>query len=177
MSETMATKVNAARLTPSEAWTFYAAIYEPKIYYPSKVTAFRRSDWRIITRKFITAIIRPMGFNSHTARAVVFWPRRYGIIGISPGFAKQGAEGVTHFLTQVQSNTRLGRVMLNTLSQLQLLSGQYANLLSNPRPLPAAAPRKGSNVYRWHHLGRGWLLSLRHYLYEIGLLARWQKGQ
>ena len=51
MSDTMEAKVNAARLTPSEASTFYRAIYEPKIYYPSKVTAFRGRDWKYITKK------------------------------------------------------------------------------------------------------------------------------
>ena len=114
------------------------------------------------------AIIRPMGFNAHTARAIVFGSRRLGGIGITPGYTKQGSEGVVHFLAHVQSNTRLGRLMLNTLSQLQLLSGQSEGLLSHPRPLPATTLRKGSNVYRWHHLARGWLLSLRHYLHEIG---------
>ena len=35
-SESMAAKLNVVPLTPSEAWTFYIAIYRPKLFYPPK---------------------------------------------------------------------------------------------------------------------------------------------
>lgn len=62
----------------------------------------------------------------------------------------------------------IGKLMLNVLSQLQLLSGQERGLLEHPRPLPVRHLRKNSSIHRWHHLGRGWLLHLRHYLWKIG---------
>ena len=156
----MASRVNATTLSPEEAWTLWRSIYVPKIYYPSKVTAFIHEDWTLATQKFVAAIIRPMGFNSHTARPIIYGSRMYGGVGLVPGASKQGSEGLAHFLTHIQCRSRLGILMLNTLSQLQLLSGQRSGLLSHPVPLPKGKVRKGSNVYRWHHLGRGWLLSL-----------------
>ena len=167
LSDQMAAKMNGATLTPVEAWVFYDAIYRPKVFYPAKLTAFTREEWDNVTRKFTHAIIRQMGFNGHTARRIVYGPRRLGGIGIIPGWVQQGTEGVLHFLSHVRGDTNVGRVMINTLSQLQLLSGQRRCLLENPEPLPRHRQRRGQNLYRWYHLGQGWLLSLRHYLYVI----------
>ena len=57
--------------------------------------------------------------------------------------------------------------MMNTLSQLQLLSGQGQCLLANPKPLPNRKPWARNNLYRWYHLGRGWILLLWDFLYTI----------
>ena len=53
-----------------------------------------------------------------------------------------------------------------TLSQLQLLSGEQKGLLECSRALPKGKPRK-DEVYKWHHLGWGWLLSIRHFLHSV----------
>ena len=161
LSDRMAAKVNAANLSPTEAWVFYKSIYVPSMFYPARITSFRRNDWDGASRKFIHAIIRQMGFNGHTAIRIIHGPRRLGGVGLVPGWAVQGTEGILHFLSYVRGRTRLGRLMLNTLSQLQLLSGQLRGLLANPKPLPRVKPRKGSNVLQWYHLGRGWLLFMR----------------
>ena len=71
-------------------------------------------------------------------------------------------------MSHVRGNTQLGKLMINTLSQLQLFSGQHQCLLAHPQPLPKGRPRKGSSIYRWNHLGQGWLLSLRGFLHHIG---------
>ena len=148
----MASNIDSTSLPPTEAWIFYKDIYTPKVFYPSKITACSDREWKHITRKFTNAIIRKMGFNCHTARAVVFGPRRYGGIGLESGVNIQGTEGILHFYTHVQSKSRVGILMMNTLSQLQLFSGQGRCLLENPQPLPNRKPRNGSNLYRWYHL-------------------------
>ena len=96
-SDAMASKLSKSPLTPSEAWTFYTAIYRPKIFYPAKVTTFSKAEWTSVTRKFTFSIIQKMGFNGHTDRRVVFGPRRLGGIGMVPGYALQGAEGLRPF--------------------------------------------------------------------------------
>ena len=74
-SNRMAAKLNTSSLTPLEAWIFYTAIYRPKLFYPTKVSAFMRSDWESVTQKFTHAVIRKMGFNGYTDRRIVFGPR------------------------------------------------------------------------------------------------------
>lgn len=167
LSDSIAMRLTSSALTLNEAWTFYNAIYMPKIFYPSKVTTFAQGEWEGVTRKFTHTIIRHMGFNCYMARKIVFGPRQLGGLGIDTGFSRQGAEATCHFLSHVRSRSVVGTLMMNSLSQLQLLSGQRRRLLSCPQPLPAGKPRKGSNVYRLHHLGIGWLLTLRDFLYRV----------
>ena len=52
LSDRMAGKVNAANLSPTEAWVFYRSIYCPSIYYPAHLTSFLRKDWDSASRKF-----------------------------------------------------------------------------------------------------------------------------
>ena len=108
-----------------------------------------------------------MGFNRHTSRAIVFGPPLLGGIGLVHRYAQQGSEGITHFLSHVRDVSDVGKMVLNTLSHLQFFSGQLIGLLENPQPLPVVRLRKEKNLYRWSHLGRGWLLSLRQFLFDI----------
>ena len=167
MSDQIAQKVNAATLSSAEAWTFYNAIYTPKIFYPAKLTTFKSTEWDTIMRKFINGIIRHMGFDCHTSRSIIYGPRRLGGVGIMPGIAVQGSEGLLHLLSHVRSGTEIGKLMLATVSKLQLLSGGQRGLFEYPRTLPNGKPRNGK-IYRWHHLGWGWLLSVRHFLHSVG---------
>ena len=167
LSDSIAARLNNITLTRSEAWVFYNAIYSPKVYYTASLTSFREHDRENITRAGTAAVLSKMGFNRHISRKVAFGPRKYGGIGLIHGYSKQGSEGVLRLISHVRSGTVVGKLILNVLSQLQLLSGQLENLLANPRPLPARKQRKKSNVYRWHHLGCGWLLQLRHFLWKI----------
>ena len=129
--------------------------------------ALRRQDWDNILRPCTSGMISKMGFNSHTSRAIVFGPRRYGGIGLVHGYAKQGSERISHLLTHLRNKTQVGKQLLNTLSHLQLFSGQAENLLEVPQPMPQKKRRKGHNLYSLYHLGQGWLLSLRHFLFTI----------
>ena len=97
----------------------------------------------------------------------MFGPERLGGAGLTDGFSRQGTDGITHFLTHTRWNSDLGKVMLNVLSHLQLLSGHGACLLEEPEPLPLKIQSKKRNILHWNYLGRGWLLTLREYLHVI----------
>ena len=88
------------------------------------------------------AFLPKMGFNRHMKRDLAFAPRSYGGVGLTHGYAKQGAEGICHILTHLRWKEDLGTLMLAVLSQLQLLSGRGECLLERPEPLPAKTPRK-----------------------------------
>ena len=78
LSDRMAQKVNASSLSSSHAWVFYNSIYVPKLFYPAKLTTFSSEEWDGIMRKFTNGILRHMGFNYHTARSIIYGPRRLG---------------------------------------------------------------------------------------------------
>ena len=99
---------------------------------------------------------------------MVFGPRLYGEIAHHHGFARQGAESTVHLLTHLRWNNELGSLMRCVLSQLQLFSGRGQPVLECPEPQPTRNPKKGLHIYHWHHLGNGWLPSIRNYLAVIG---------
>ena len=113
------------------------------------------------------AFLPKMGFNRHVKRDLAFAPRSYGGIGLTHGYAKQGAEGICHILTHLRWKEDLGTLMLAVLSQLQLLSGRGECLLEHPEPAPTKNPKKSSHIYKWHHLGIGWFQSIRFFLHSI----------
>ena len=155
-------------LTVDESWTCYASIYSPKVFYPCKLTSFRVSEWKSVTQKSTAAFLSKMNFNRNTHRQVVFGPRLYGGIAHHHGFARQGAESTVHLLTHLRWNNELGSLMRCVLSQFQLFSGRGRPVLEYPEPQPTRKPKKGLHIYHWHHLGNGWLPSIRNYLAVIG---------
>ena len=79
----------------------YLAIYNSKIFFPAKITSYNHDDWSCITSRAIMAFLPKMGFNHHMKRYLAFAPRSYGGIGLTHGYAKQGAEGICHILTHL----------------------------------------------------------------------------
>ena len=98
---------------------------------------------------------------------MVYGSRQHGAIGITHGYAKQGADSVYHLLTHLRWGGKLGTLMLCVLSQLQLLSGRGVGLLEIPKPLSTKKPHKHHHIYYWHYLGIGWFVSIRSFLHSI----------
>ena len=118
-------RLNAVILTPTETWIFYRAIFFPKVFYPCKITVLSKHEWETILRPCTGSLLSKLGFNKHTARAIVFGPMRLGGIGMRHGYAQQGSEGVAHFLTHVREGKDIGKMLLNTLSHFNLFPGSY----------------------------------------------------
>ncbi len=118
MVTAMASRLNSVSLNHMEVWLFYRSIFIPKVFYPCKITALRRSEWDAILRPITSSLVCKMGFNRHISRAIVFGPPRLGGIGLVHGYAQQGSEGITHFLSHVRNGSDVSKMMLNTLSHL-----------------------------------------------------------
>ena len=58
------------------------------------------------------AFLPKMGFNRHMKRDLAFVPRCYGGVGLTHGYAQQGAEGICHLLTHLRWKEDLGTLML-----------------------------------------------------------------
>ena len=166
-SDKIAARLQSSRLTPNESWVLYSAIYNATIYFPAKISSYTQVEWSRITSRAIMAFLPKMGFNRHMKRDLAFAPRSYGGVGLTHGYAQQGAEGLCHLLTHLRWKEDLGTLMLAVLSQLQLLSGRGDCLLEYTAPSPKKNPKKGSHIYKWHHLGIGWFQSLRFFLNSI----------
>ena len=108
-----------------------------------------------------------MNFNRNTSRIAVYGPRRLGGIGLTHGYARQGAESVCHLLTHIRWGGDLGTVMMSVLSQVQLLSGRGVSILEKPIQRPKRNANKKVHIYKWHHLGIGWFQSMSMFLHTI----------
>ena len=82
-----------------------------------------------------------MNFNRNTSRIAAYGPRRLGGIGLTHGYARQGAESFCHLLTHVRRGGDLGTVMISVLSQVQLLSGRGVSILEDP----ISPPKRNAN--------------------------------
>jgi hypothetical protein len=166
-SNQLAARINTTNMTPVEAWMLYTSIYIPKVYYPCKISTFSRSQWTDVMRLATGAFLSRMGFNHNTSRRAIYSPERLGGAGLTHGYARQGTNSTTHFITHVQWNSDLGKVMLNVLYQLQLLSGRGTALLKAPGPLPTRRPNKRYNIHYWYHLVPGWFVTMQDFLHYI----------
>ena len=108
-----------------------------------------------------------MNFNRNTSRIAVYGPNLLGGIGLTHGYARQGAEIICHLLTHVRWGGDLGTVMISVLSQVQLLSGRGVSILESPIQRPKRNANKKSHIYKWHHLGIGWFQSMSMFLHTI----------
>ena len=96
-----------------------------------------------------------MGFNPNTSWKMVFTPSKYGGVGVVQGFSKQGTEGIFHLMTQIRWGDEIGIMMVELLSQIQLLYGEGVGLLENPAPLSPRRPRKNTHIY--YSIGITWV--------------------
>ena len=131
-SDSLACRLGASHLNPAEAWVLYSSVYIPKVYFPCKNSSFSENEWAYVTAGATHTLLPKMNFNRNTSRISVYGPRRLGGIGLTHGYARQGAESVCHLLTHIRWGGDLVTVMISVLSQVQLLSGRGVSILENP---------------------------------------------
>ena len=156
----LASRLGASHLNPTEAWILYPSVYIPKVYFPCKISSFSEYEWAYVTARVTHTLLPKMNFNHNTSRIAVYGPCRLGGIGLTHGYARQGAESVCHLLTHVRWGGDLGRVMISALSQVHLLSGRGVRILENPIQRPKRNANKKAHIYKWHHLVIGWFQSM-----------------
>ena len=139
----------------------------PKSLLPCKVSSFSENEWASVTARATHTLLPKMNFNRNTSRIAVYGLRRLGGIGLTHGYARQGAESVCHLLNHIRWGGDLGTVMMSVLSQVQLLSGRGVGILENPIQRPKRNANKKAHIYKWHHLGIGWFQSMIMFLHTI----------
>ena len=127
-SNSLASLLGASHLNPTEAWVLYSSVYIPKVYFPCKISSLSENEWASVTARATHTFLPKMNLNRNTSRIAVYGPRRLGGIGLTHGYARQGAESVCHLLTHIRWGGDLDTVMISVLSQVQLLSGRGVSI-------------------------------------------------
>ena len=154
-SNSLSSRLGTSHLNPTEAWVLYSSAYIPKVYFPCKISSFSENEWAYVTARATHTLLAKMSYNRNTSFIAVYRPRRLGGIGLTHGYARQGAESACHLLTHVRWGGDLGTVMTSMLSQVQLLSGRGVSILQNPIQRPKRNAKNKAHIYKWHHIGIG----------------------
>jgi hypothetical protein len=113
------------------------------------------------------AFLPKHNFNHNTNRKVVYIRWIYGVIGLTHGYDRHGAESICHLLTHPCWGGDLGTVMVCVLIQYKLLSGRGTIILVDMLIRSANKPRSNSHIFKWNQLGVGWYQSIIMFLIMI----------
>jgi hypothetical protein len=105
-----------------------------------------------------------MRFNKHTARAVVYGPKKCGEMGIKNLYVKQSLEQINIFMQHTRLESPLGNIMNINLDWVQLMAGIERLVFEDTRLL--------------YHLEGEWSISIRKFLQatecQIKTTNRWK---
>ena len=74
--KTMAIDLSRAPFDPLDAWMVYESRYRAAIRFPLPVTTFTTTECDAIQKPFIHALLPKLGLNRHTARALIYGPKK-----------------------------------------------------------------------------------------------------
>jgi hypothetical protein len=103
----------------------------------------------------IMVVLPKLQVNRNTARTIVFGPTKYGGLAIPTVYSKQSYGQLAYFTGHVNLQDKTGKLLLISLSYLQLLSGSDLSILQQP-----FLPYK-----RW--IENVWLTSLWAFLSQV----------
>jgi hypothetical protein len=77
-SDSLASRLGASHLNPTEAWFLYSSVYIPKVYFPSKNSSFSENEWVYVTAQATHTLLLELNFNCNTSRIAAYGPRQLG---------------------------------------------------------------------------------------------------
>ena len=143
-------------LTPTDACTYYRAIYLPSIVYPFPSHSLHRNQCQHLQKQVKQAILPKCGYNRNTPNAIVYGPLEYGGIEMRSHQTEQGIAQTYSLMTSLRAEGVPRKLALITHAWAQLLAGTQPPVLSNVKvAIPHLAPMK-------------WIPSIRNFLHTIG---------
>ena len=99
------------------------------------------------------AFLPKMGFNRHTAHAVIYWPEERGGLGIKNLYIEQSVEQIKALTQHIQLASPLGKIMRININWVQLIAGTTWPIFEDTK--------------RLLHLEGEWFISIREFLHSI----------
>jgi hypothetical protein len=162
-SNQIAQAVKASSLTRTEATAAWKTMYIPAVAYPTVATYFQEADLTKLENKALMVFLPKMGYNQHTARAVVYGPEECGGIGIKYLYVEQSIEQIKALIQHTRIESPLGDIMSINLDWVQLIAGIEKPIFEDTRSL--------------YHLEGEWFISIREFLQatecQIKMRNRW----
>jgi len=122
-SARIAGAIATSSITRAQATTAWNSIYIPSVAYPLLATYFQEEDLTSLENRALMAFLPKMGFNRHTARAVVYGPEERGGLGIKNLYVEQSVEQIKALTQHIRLASPLGKIMRINIDWVQLIAG------------------------------------------------------
>jgi hypothetical protein len=109
-------RVPSSSLSKCDTWIAYFAVFIPAMIYTFAVTHHSATRLGKIQSAPTRSTLMKLGFNQHTACAVVFGPIRYGALGLCSLPVKQGIAGITMMIWHLRARTHQGSLTMIALA-------------------------------------------------------------
>ena len=147
-------QTNAAMLTRSQAVKVYQSIYLGRMRYGLTVSTQSEREYQEIQSPAISALLPKMGYNRHTAQAIVYGPKEDGGIGLMDLYSLQGSRKAVTLIEHTRSESTVGKTLLINLKWTQQALGVGFDILQYPgKNIPAST-------------GDQWFRGLRKFLHK-----------
>ena len=107
----------------AQATTVWNAIYIPSVAYPLLATYFQEEDLMSLENRALMAFLPKMGFNRHTACAVVYGPEDSGGLGTKNLYVEQSVEQIKALTQHIRLASPLRKIMRINIDWVQLIAG------------------------------------------------------
>jgi len=151
------TKIASSKLPREAALLSYNVYLLPKLGYPLPALTFTEAQCHSLQSPTLMAFLPKIQLNRHIARSVVFGSIRFGGLGIKSLYSIQGFGQLTLFVGHGRCSDKTSKLLLISLSYLQLAVGSSVNVLALP-------PHK---YVQW--VDHCWLLSFWMFLHKLKL--------
>jgi hypothetical protein len=124
--------LQSSTLSPSEAYLSYALYLRPKLSYPLPCTSFTPDQCRAIQAPALAALLPKLTLNRHSPRSVIFAGPKYGGLSLPDLYDDQGLGQLLLFIGHLKLEDDTGKLILSTLSHIQLYIGSSRSFFSLP---------------------------------------------
>ena len=100
---------------------------------PTTSTYFQEEDLTSLENRALMAFLLIMGFNRHTACAVVYGPEESRGLGIKTLFVEQSVEQIKALTQRIQLESPLGKIMRINIDWVQLIAGTTRPIFEDTR--------------------------------------------
>jgi len=133
-SLTYANAITGCRLNKSATLWSYLMYLMPKLTYPTPALTLTQEECQRILSPSLMAVLPKLYVNRHTARSIVHGPESLGGFHLPTIFSEQSSGQLSYFVGHVGLGDKTGKLLLISLTYLQLLSGSCSPILNLPFP-------------------------------------------
>jgi len=156
ISMTYATAISGSSLNRSASLWSYLLYLLPKLTYPTPALTLTEAECQDILSPSLMAVLPRLHINRNTARSIVHGPAALGGMSLPTIFSEQSSGQLLYFTGHISLGDKTGKLLIISLSYLQLLSGSTHPILTQPF----------TKYSKW--IENTWLNSLWAFLSKVG---------